>query len=372
MKNKFILPKDSTLVNVGNSILKYYNVKTFHDSFKPLDDVLRASKKENLCLVLFDALGKHIIEKHKDCLPFIYKHKHIPFNSTFPPTTVNATTAVTTGKYSTETGYIGWNQYYKDIGFLDTFIGRDKITGEIYPDAKKRHHSFKFIWELINDKYGKEVASFVQSFQNYNIKLSEEENIRNHFKMTDEYLKKYKFLYSYSTEPDHTMHENGTDGEKVKNVIRLLNDELEKLVKKNPNTLFILLADHGMVDIKQWFYDKDEKLLSTLESPYFTLEGRFCSFFVKDEEGFIKWYNNNKEIKKNFILKTTKEILDDNMFGYGTPFDGFETYFGNYFLLANGIYSLNDGYGPEEGKFNGNHAGITKEETELYLTIFND
>ena len=369
MKKTFTLPKKTTLVNLGNSILKHFNVEPFHDTFIPLDKILKKTDKKKICLILFDACGKHIIEKHKNLMPFIYSHQHIELNSTFPATTVCATTALTTAKYPIETGYLGWNQYYQEFNdFLDVFSSRSKLTKNIYNDAKKRH-PIEYIWEIINKTNNKNIASYIQSFQIYNEKLSTKENLINYFNETDKLLKKFDFIYSYCTEPDHHMHEFGTDDQKVKDVLVILNDELEKLVNKNKDVLFLLIADHGMVDIDQWFYNDNQEFLNTLEKPYCTIEPRFCSFFVKDENKFIEYYNKN--LKEYFILKTSKELIKEHTFGYGTPLKDVETFFGNYFLLGTKNLSINDGLGPLPGEFNGNHAGVTPQETELYLTVFN-
>ena len=55
----------------------------------------------------------------------------------------------------------------------------------------------------------------------------------------------------------------------------------------------------------------------------------FCSFFVKDENKFIESYNKN--LKEYFILKTSKELIKEHTFEYGTPLKDVETFFGNYF-----------------------------------------
>ena len=38
------LSKDASQVNFSNSILKHFNAETFHDSYKPLDEILEKNK----------------------------------------------------------------------------------------------------------------------------------------------------------------------------------------------------------------------------------------------------------------------------------------------------------------------------------------
>ena len=63
------LDKKRTLCNVSNSILKHYGVETFHTTYKPLDKILKNTNKEKICLILFDALGKAIIDRYQEYIP---------------------------------------------------------------------------------------------------------------------------------------------------------------------------------------------------------------------------------------------------------------------------------------------------------------
>ena len=96
------LSKDASQVNFSNSILKHFNAETFHDSYKPLDEILERNKGRKIVLFLFDGFGKQIQEATKDCCPFIYSHGLLDLNTVYPPTTVAATTAVLSGKYPVE------------------------------------------------------------------------------------------------------------------------------------------------------------------------------------------------------------------------------------------------------------------------------
>lgn len=365
--NKLELNKEETLVNVGNSILNYFNVETNHDTFKPLDAVLKQSNKSKVCLVLFDGFGKAIIEKHKDLCPFICNHIFKPFKSVFPPTTVAATTALTTGKYPLESGYLGWCQHFNEFNDdINVFISNSK-----YDENKKYNPSItssilkvNYIWDLIN-KSNKYKAGSIQSFMSEG--QNAEEKLNNYFKKTDELLKELNFLYSYCTEPDHLMHEEGTNGENVKKMISYLNSKLEELVNNNKDTLFILVADHGMVDIEDYFILEHKDFLNSLVDQYITIEPRFASLKVKDEKLFKEFYENN--LKDCFVLKSKKEIINENVFGYGTPHKDFVSFLGDYFLLAKDKYLINDS--SNDVKFKGHHAGITDNELNLYMMIFN-
>ena len=128
---KLQLNKNKTLVNFGNSILKYYECHNFNNSFTKLDEILNKHQNKKVCLILLDGFGKNIIEKYKEECPFLYSHSTLTFESVFPPTTVAATNALLLAKYPCETNYLGWTQYFKDLDMLiDIFPSINTLTSE--------------------------------------------------------------------------------------------------------------------------------------------------------------------------------------------------------------------------------------------------
>lgn len=367
MKNLTLDP-NNTLCNVGNSILKYFEVPTFHESFKPLDEVLKKSNKKKVCLVLFDAFGKAIIDLYADKIPFIKDHIFKEFKSVYPPTTVAATTSLTTGKYPIETGYLGWTEYFKEYNDeIHVFPSVSKlIKDKKYDSLQEGLLHVDKIWDLIN-KQGKYKADVIQSFMIAKKDEDEIVTLKRYFEKTNELLKTNNFLYSYCTEPDHTMHMEGVNCKKTEDIILFLVNELKKLVENNKDVLFILHADHGMLDVDQFYLQKDKELVKTLDKTYISIEPRFSSLRVKDKEAFVKHYNEN--LKDKFILKSKQEIKDEHIFGYGDEHPLFDDMLGDYFLISDSKYMINDEYA--DVFFVGNHAGVTKDETALYMMIFN-
>ncbi len=363
------LDKKKTLCNVSNSILKHFEVPTFHDSYKPLDNVLKKTDKKKVCLILFDALGKAIIDRYQQYIPFIYSHVFKEFKSVYPPTTVAATTSLTTGKYPIENGYLGWTMYFKKYDkYINVFPSNNKLNKDEFIKPAVQYDLLKtqYIWDLINTKDNANSAVNVMSFDS-NAEKDPLINLKSYFKKTDEAIKAHKFVYSYCTEPDHTMHITGVKSFNTKDMIIFLNIELEKLVNNNPDTLFVLVADHGMIDVNQEYIHSHDDFINSLSSPYFSIEPRFSSFNVKNKEAFIKAYNEH--YSKLFILKSKQELLDNHTFGYGEPNQYALDAMGDYFFIAKNISMINDGYAPQD--MLANHAGCTKIETELYMSIFN-
>ncbi len=367
-----ITDKNNTLVNISNSILKHYGIKTFHDSYTKLDEILSKNKNKKLCLILLDGFGKVIYETYKDYCPFLYSHIKLDGSSIYPPTTVAATTSLMSGKYPCETGFLGWDQNFKDLNhYVTVFLNKDKVTGEDLNNVNVQKDLLKptYITSLINEKFNKDVTGWVSSFNYKNDKG--EDDFNKLFENANKLLKEKEFLYVYSGEPDHSMHANSIKNEITKNMIIYLNNNVEKLVKDNPDTLFILLADHGFIDIENIYLNHDEELLDTLKDKdaIYSIEGRFASFEVKEDKinDFINIYN--KKYKDKFILKTKEEILNENYFGEGSVHPLFDSFLGNYFLLSNSKYNFAS---KDSFKLKATHAGTLPQELELNILIFND
>ena len=59
-----VLPNyDKCILNTITSILKYYNVKTNHNSSEKLDNLLNEKEYKNVIFLVLDGLGEHILNK---------------------------------------------------------------------------------------------------------------------------------------------------------------------------------------------------------------------------------------------------------------------------------------------------------------------
>ena len=94
MQKTFRFDYDRSLVSVSNSLLKYYNVKTYHPSLKLLDEKL-AKNYKNVIFMILDGMGTDLIEKNLPETSFIRQHISTQIFSVFPPTTTAATTFTT-------------------------------------------------------------------------------------------------------------------------------------------------------------------------------------------------------------------------------------------------------------------------------------
>ena len=147
---------------------------------------------------------------------------------------------------------------------------------------------------------------------------------------------------------------------------------LKKVVKKNPDTLFIFLADHGHINVKYFDICDHDDIYSLLSKPI-TLEKRTPSFFVKEgeQEEFVELFN--KYYGEYFELLTKKEAFDINLFGVGKPAEGVEDVVGDFVAISKREYGI---IASRElhvlDTFKGHHAGGTDEERLIDISIFSN
>ena len=86
LKKLPVLPDyNHCLVNLSNSILKKFGVATTAKTL-PLADRFLEGEYQNIVVLLLDALGTSILEKHLDQDGFFRKHIAGLFDSVYPPT----------------------------------------------------------------------------------------------------------------------------------------------------------------------------------------------------------------------------------------------------------------------------------------------
>ena len=365
---------ENSLVNLSNSILKHFGAETFHNTIPEIDELLKGQKK--VVAVLFDGMGQNIVRKHLKENSFIRSHYVTTINSTFPPTTAAATTAFLTGKYPIETGWLGWTEYFKDYDRnIILFRSIDYNTDEHLVNDNDQNIADKYfpttkIFELI-EKGDKNVHAF--NISRYPVKedgpkrlLSEGVN-----KLT-KVLKENEecFVYFYWDSPDREMHETGINSLTTKYQVHKAQRFLKKAFKKNPDTLFILLADHGHINVKFLDMCDHQDIYSLLSKPI-TLEKRAPSFFIKEgkKEEFETLFN--KYYGEHFELLSKEEAINIKLFGEGNPAKGAIDTLGDFIAISLDEYGLLASkelahYPP----FKGHHAGGTKEERLIDISIF--
>ena len=364
---------EHSLVNLSNSILNHFGVAPFQDTLPEVDERIKEYKK--VVIILFDGMGKNIVRYHLKENSYIRSHYVTTINSTFPPTTAAATTSLLTGKYPIETGWIAWNTYFKELDRnIILFRGIDINTDEVIdPGIAYKKFPNKSIFDLINEKGNAKAINISR----YPIQQDGPKTLRNGLKQLKKALKSNEscFIYYYWDSPDREMHETGIYSFRTHLEVLKAQWFIKHAKKQNPDTVFISISDHGHINITTDDICEHEDLYSCLSNKL-TMEKRCPSFFVKEdkrkefEELFNKYYG------EHFELFTKQEVLDMKLFGLGEPKEGVIDSFGDYLAIAKDGLSIKSSKEFATRKkhrskpFKGHHAGGTKEEREIDLSIY--
>ncbi len=364
---------NNSIVNLSNSILKRFNVEPFHNTLKSVDALL--AKKKKILVFLFDGMGKYIIDKNLEDNSFFKSHILTNITSTMPPTTVASTNAFLSGLYPEENGWLGWSQYFKDNDkiievFTNYIKGENKyLKGDNYMSSVATYSS---IADLINNKNKKNTAKLIFSYpvDSKNKKVRKMKSfIKYAYKQANR--SEETFTYAYNVSPDCYMHIDGTSSTRIKEEIKEIERLIEKYSNKHKDVLTLIISDHGMKDVTFDALNNYPDLMDTLYRPI-TLECRCASFYVKEdrkqefENLFHKYYG------KHYKLFTTKEALDEHLFGEGKPTELALSFLGDYIAISQDEVSLEYIYPGKEGKkFKGHHAGGTLEELMISVIAIN-
>ncbi|MFA7367315.1 MAG: alkaline phosphatase family protein [Bacilli bacterium] len=344
---------DNCLVNLASSFQKKFGNKSKYKSIKLVDDLIKDYNK--VTLLLLDGLGVNILNNLSK-QGILNKNKIDTISSIFPPTTVAATTCLQSGVLPGESGWIGWYQYFKSVDKnIVLFKNEDYYTGELLDDNivsdninyTPYYDSFKKCYKLM--------PHFMENgFESFSSLIDEIITISN---KKDE----QSFTYAYWDAPDNLIHEYGCFSNEVTMKLEEIQKDLEKLeTDLSEDSCVIIIADHGLVDVLEIHFHNflSLKELCTLKP---SIEGRSCSFTVKDKERFKVEFN--KYFSCYFDLYTKDEFLKSGLIGDDVSKG--QDFIGDYMAIAKSDYYINPKN--EAGRFKAAHAGLTKDEMDVPL-----
>lgn len=361
MKDKFIKPDfNNNIVNISATLAEYFNVKTNKATLPVLEDYLKQDYK-NIVFIIFDGLGMYPINENLDNSSFIKNNVKQVLTSTFPSTTTNATTTLLTAKYPLEHGYLGWSLYFEELSrAVDIYLSSDSYTQDyIDPEFIKERLPIEPYYKYAKTDY--KINKVVPEYWHDGIEENRYTFFHPYemFELLDELLNREgkQFIYTYCPQPDYTMHKCGATSQEAKEVINELDESLEKLVVNHDDTLFIITADHGHIDVEECieFY-KDKELNDMLKWPPI-LEPRAAGFKVKEEykEKFKDIFNNR--YGNDFVLLETSYLLEQGYFGDILTEN--TKLLGDYMAIATSDKLLL--FSENHKRFKGHHTSLTKE-----------
>ncbi len=357
-----------SIVNITSSLLARYGVEHDHPTLRSLDGWLKKNH-EHIVVFLLDGLGESLMRMHLDEEDFLRQHRKDSVTSVFPATTTAATTALLTGKTPLETGFLGWFLYFpkEDIHY-EIFTNSD-----FYDDKKKipeGFHEKHFQYEDFFTKI-KRVDPGMKTAIFHPVPVDDDghETFAEGIERYKAFKKKHKrtAAYIYSREPDILAHQKGTADPSVRKAIRELNDRIAAFAKDlDEDTLVIVTADHGMVDVEEIpLFDFHDITATFRHLP--ANEPRMTNFFIREgsHEHFITFFNEH--FSHAFELYTKRELLGKGFLGKGTPHPLVEETLGDFIAVAKDRYmfKLSD-----KVTHKAHHAGMTEDEMRVPLILF--
>jgi predicted AlkP superfamily pyrophosphatase or phosphodiesterase len=360
---------ETTLVNLTSSLLAHYGVTPFHKTIKEVDEAMGDHRK--IAFFLFDGSGEYILNTYPRTTKFMREHKLMTIHSVNPATTVACTTALLTGKFPIENGWLGWSLYvdgYTDP--IDVFPNKDSLNGDkiAIPEVYKTICPLTYIDSLLKEK-GVKVRLDLQVplWDGKGPKSLKEMRLHAH----DFFRDGGEFYYGYWTNPDHVLHERGIHSCKVRHTMHQINSMVKRFVKENPDVLVFTLADHGLLDVQYRDLKAFPAITDCLAKPT-AMEGRTTSFFLKEgkEAQFVEAFN--KEFSERFALVKTEDLLKEGYFGEGEINPKAYQSLGDYLAIALSDQLLCDTRVMKNFSVHkGHHAGATTEECEVLLGCYN-
>ena len=353
------------LTNIACSIRKYFGLTSPHQTNSFLDQLLEERKPSNVVMILFDGMGSRILERSLDKNSFFLKQRVKDITTVFPATTTAATTSIRTGLNPVEHGWLGWDTYIEPIDktitlFLNSEKGKEELCEEFL--TVKDLLATKTIASEINEiglYQARELFPFGENkYSNLDEML---ERIKKEVNSSGK-----KFIYAYDDEPDHSMHILGPDSEEVKRLIKVRNDKIEALCKELTDTVVIVLADHGHIQVEPIYLNDYPEVVNMLERTP-SIEQRAVSFKVK--EGLQDKFKEKFQelLGEYFSLYDKEEVINSQLFGDGKPNLLFNSAIGDFIAIAENSNKCLISEG--DRVLFSHHAGYTEEEIVVPLIV---
>ena len=354
-----------SLLALISSVSRHFGVNTDHATLPEMDELLTKNYK-NVVVMLFDGLGSEILERHLSEESFLRRHMNGSVSSVFPPTTTAATRTMESGLSPIEHGWLGWNLYFDELGetvsiFPNTIPGTNGKKAADYHVAT-RFLPHKTIFEKIRE--ARHEAYCVSPYAGYKLDSVSDicENVRT---LCESDAKKY--IYTYWPQPDYDMHDYGTNDTRVNEHIRDIDRCVEALAESISDTLIVVTADHGLVDIERWINIYDYPSVSDCLDKVPSIEARAMSFFVKDGMKDRFEHEFNRHFGEYYKLMSHDGVMSSQLFGDGVPNPKSESFIGDYIGIARGNVGLD--VVTSNSPFAAAHAGGSKAEMSIPFIV---
>jgi len=406
--------QNNCISNIPDLIKEIYNInnnnnnkpsKNLHKHTTKKTEIEQNNKK--VVLIVIDGLGynQYLKQQQNDPLLTNLTNKGItqPLTSVFPSQTTNALTTLNTGLTPQEHGLFEYFLYLKNIGIINSLkcecinqkTKKPSQTKSINPNSLLLKG--KTIHDTLNEN---DIKTFTHTnitnafcpcskiiFQGSTIKpaLNTQDLIIGLRKNLEENKNNNTYFFVHIDTPDAIAHKYGPNSyqyyTELTNITYLLNRELvQKLDPKTAkNTLLLLTADHGGIDVdieKTIYLPKTALPMQTQKnqepiSPIGSYRENFLHIEEKKLAETKQWLHKKIGNKAQIIETTT--ATEKGLFGIADKVsNGFFERAGNLLILPynNQTIWFKD---PNEREINylGQHGGLSRQEMIVPFAVAN-
>ncbi|MCQ2382046.1 MAG: alkaline phosphatase family protein, partial [Clostridia bacterium] len=367
-----------SIVNIASTVAKFLGKDVQHSTLPKLEKKLNVNYK-NIVYIVIDGMGSHILERNLPNNSFLRNHIIDTVTSVFPSTTASATTSLTTALTPSEHGWFAWSVDF-DGEVIELFRNRNFYTHEFTTDREFAQHHLPYEKIFDNTNCDREIYSCFSD--KISTKIHAEHEVIYHslgqmFKKLQKIcqIPQKKFIYAYYEYLDSTMHGYGISARKSRRLLKIIERKIMRLAKKNPDTLFIITADHGQTDVTGFTYICDDTAIQTcLEHPI-SLDPRGASFKIKPnkKQDFIQAF---KKYEQDFTLYETEDLIKKGVFGEFNLHPEYKKYLGDFIAVGRDtgkmlVFSHGDEYKGSRRLYKGMHTGMTPEEMFVPVIVIN-
>lgn len=347
-------------VNLACSILKEFGAPYTHPTLACVDELLKRPYK-NVVVLLLDGMGMDTLAHHLAPDGLFRTNLVVEITSVFPSTTVASTTSIESGLTPAEHGWLGWSLYFEEIDkIVEVFPNIEKSTKLPAADynVAQRYIPYKSIYEKINEAGVGRARGFYQ----HNFK--DEYPIDAFLSAIAQECAKEgrRYVYAHWDEPDGLMHHRGAYSPPVRTCMAELEEKIGAFAAALSDTLLLVTADHGHLDVDYDIVSEHPELASMFERP-FSIEARAAAFHVKEEfrDAFPAAFR--AAFGDNYVLYTRDEVKRLALFGNGVPHPKFDSFAGDFIAVAVADRALAPD--AKSRRFLSTHAGLNEKEMRI-------
>ena len=356
------------------------NIKLNEEAQK-IREQLKDRKKT--VFILIDGMGALVLN---NLLPDSFLNKSVKgvANTIFPSTTSVVLTALATGKYPATHAVNGWFNYIveNDESIISLpFVNRFNMSEKVKTDFNDLFYCDTLMQKIPAKVSVITSSSIVKSeysmWSRGNTEGYGYRTLKGAFQTLSRLINKdneKEYIYLYIDDFDSICHEYGPDSEEARNLLRKIDEFVEKYARCFANKVTtVITADHGQVTIKNENYitinEKDE-MMDLLKAPP-SGDSRCVCFHV--EEGKSDEFRDmfNKKYGMYAKLLSCEELDKSRMLGSEPMCDRAKIRFGDFCAIFDKEHAFS--YVKEDfdrSKLKkGCHSGDSDEEMKIPLII---